>query len=143
MQTTKAYVMLVCATLFWAGNFMIGKFAFLTNIPPMSLVFYRWSLVWLILLPFTIKEIIKSKEIILNNLPLLLFLAFRLVAPDLRSSEMDASNALILSRRRWFSFKTCVRCTVSTCMVSLNCLVAPIVRRSTVSCPPPGASLCL
>ena len=75
MQNTKAYVMLVCATLFWAGNFMIGKFAFLTNIPPMSLVFYRWSLVWLILLPFTFKEIIRSKEVILKNLPLLLFLA--------------------------------------------------------------------
>jgi len=75
MQTTKAYIMLVCATLFWAGNFMVGKFAFLTNIPPMSLVFYRWSLVWLILLPFTIREIIRSKEVILNNLPLLLFLA--------------------------------------------------------------------
>ena len=67
--------MLVCATLFWAGNFMVGKFAYLTNIPPMSLVFYRWSLVWIILLPFTFKEIIKSKEIILKNLPLLLFLA--------------------------------------------------------------------
>ncbi len=67
--------MLVCATLFWAGNFMVGKFAFLTNIPPMSLVFYRWSLVWLILLPFTFKEIIRSKDIILKNLPLLLFLA--------------------------------------------------------------------
>ena len=75
MQNTKAYLMLICATLFWAGNFMIGKFAFLTNIPPMSLVFYRWSLVWLILLPFTFKEIIRSKEIILKNLPLLLFLA--------------------------------------------------------------------
>ena len=69
MQNTKAYIMLVCATLFWAGNFMVGKFAFLTNIPPMSLVFYRWSLVWLILLPFTFKEIIKSKEIIVKNLP--------------------------------------------------------------------------
>jgi len=67
--------MLVCATLFWAGNFMIGKFAFLTNIPPMSLVFFRWSLVWIILVPFTFKEIIKSKEVILKNLPLLLFLA--------------------------------------------------------------------
>ena len=75
MQNTKAYIMLVCATLFWAGNFMVGKFAFLTNIPPMSLVFYRWSLVWLILLPFTFKEIIKSKEIIIKNLPFLLFLA--------------------------------------------------------------------
>jgi len=75
MQNTKAYFMLVCASLFWAGNFIVGKFAFLTDIPPLSLVFYRWSLVWLILLPFTIKEIIRSKKIILNNLPLLLFLA--------------------------------------------------------------------
>ena len=75
MQETKAYIMLVCATLFWAGNFMIGKFAFLTNIPPMSLVFFRWSLVWLLLIPFTYKEIFKYKDIILNNLPLLFFLA--------------------------------------------------------------------
>ena len=56
MQSTKAYVMLVCATLFWAGNFVVGKFAFLTNIPPLSLVFYRWLLVWLILMPFTFKD---------------------------------------------------------------------------------------
>mgnify|MGYP001197737291 FL=1 len=75
MQSIRAYVMLVCATLFWAGNFMIGKFAFLINIPPMSLVFYRWLLVWLILLPFTYKEILKYKSVILNNLPLLFFLA--------------------------------------------------------------------
>ncbi|MDA9598684.1 DMT family transporter [Candidatus Pelagibacter sp.] len=75
MQNIKAYIMLVCATLFWAGNFMVGKLAFLTNIPPMSLVFYRWSLVWIILLPFTLKEIIKFKTVILNNLPLLFFLA--------------------------------------------------------------------
>ena len=67
--------MLICATLFWAGNFMIGKFASLTNIPPMSLVFFRWMLVWFLLLPFTFKEILKYKSIILNNLPLLFFLA--------------------------------------------------------------------
>ena len=74
MQNIKAYVMLVCASLFWAGNFMVGKYAFLTEIPPLSLVFYRWSLVWIILLPFTYKEIIKYKDTILNNLPLLFFL---------------------------------------------------------------------
>ena len=68
--------MLVCATLFWSGNFIVGKFAFLENIPPLSLVFYRWSLVWIILLPFTYKEIIKYKDIIFNNLPLLFFLGF-------------------------------------------------------------------
>ena len=75
MQNTKAYIMLVCATLFWAGNFMVGKLAYLENIPPMSLVFFRWLLVWIILLPFTYKEISKNKDIILNNLPLLFFLA--------------------------------------------------------------------
>ena len=76
MQNSKAYIMLVCATLFWSGNFIVGKFAFLTNIPPLSLVFYRWLLVWLILLPFTFKEILKFKDTILNNLPLLFFLGF-------------------------------------------------------------------
>jgi drug/metabolite transporter (DMT)-like permease len=75
MQNTKAYLMLVCATLFWAGNFIVGKLAFVENIPPMSLVFFRWSLVWIILLPFTYKEILKNKNVILNNLPLLFFLA--------------------------------------------------------------------
>ena len=66
--------MLTCATLFWAGNFIVGKYAFLTEIPPLSLVFYRWLLVWIILLPFTYKDIIKHKDTILNNLPLLFFL---------------------------------------------------------------------
>ena len=63
MQNTKAYIMLVCATLFWAGNFMVGKYAFLVEIPPLTLVFYRWLLVWIILLPFTYKEIIEYKEL--------------------------------------------------------------------------------
>ena len=74
MQNTRAYVMLFLATLFWAGNFIVGKFAFLSQIPPLSLVFYRWSLVWIILLPFTFKEIIRYKEVIIKNLPLIFFL---------------------------------------------------------------------
>ena len=74
MQNIKAYIMLVCASLFWAGNFMVGKYAFLTEIPPLSLVFYRWLLVWFILVPFTYKEIIKYKNTIFDNLPILFFL---------------------------------------------------------------------
>ena len=68
--------MLVCATLFWAGNFTIGKFAYLENIPPFSLAFLRWCLVWLILLPFTYKEIFKLKYKIKENLSLFLILGF-------------------------------------------------------------------
>ena len=60
--------MLVCATLFWAGNFTIGKFAYLESIPPFSLSFLRWSLVWIILLPFTYTEIMNAKHKIKKNL---------------------------------------------------------------------------
>ena len=68
--------MLVCATLFWAGNFTIGKFAYLQNIPPFSLAFLRWCLVWIILFPFTYKEIFKLKYKIKENLSLFLILGF-------------------------------------------------------------------
>jgi drug/metabolite transporter (DMT)-like permease len=68
--------MLVCATLFWAGNFIIGKFAYLENIPPYSLAFLRWCLVWLILLPFTYKEILRLKDNIKKNLSLFFILGF-------------------------------------------------------------------
>jgi len=68
--------MLVCATLFWAGNFTIGKFAFLENIPPYTLAFLRWCFVWIILLPFTYKEILKLKENIKKNLSLFFILGF-------------------------------------------------------------------
>ena len=60
-QNAKAYLMLVCATLFWAGNFTIAKFAYLQNIPPNTLSFLRWCLVWIILFPFTYQEIFKLK----------------------------------------------------------------------------------
>ena len=73
-KNIKAYLMLVLATFFWAGNFAIGKFAFLEDIPPYSLTFFRWLTVWLILFPFTYKEILKNKNDVLNSLPLLFFL---------------------------------------------------------------------
>ena len=66
--------MLVLATFFWAGNFIVGKIAFLESVPPFSLTFFRWFLVWLILIPFTYKEFFKLKKIILQNKALLFFL---------------------------------------------------------------------
>ena len=70
----KAYFYLFFATLFWAGNFTVGKFAFTENIPPYSLAFFRWILVWLILIPFTSREISKKKNEIKNNLSLFFIL---------------------------------------------------------------------
>jgi len=63
-----AYVLLFLTTLFWSGNFIVGKAASIYEIPPFSLNFYRWLFAWLILLPFTYKEIIKKKDYVLKNL---------------------------------------------------------------------------
>ena len=62
-----AYFFLFLAVLFWAGNFIVGKYASYYQIPPFSLNFYRWFFAWLILLPFTFKEIISKKNYILEN----------------------------------------------------------------------------
>jgi len=63
-----AYLILILTTIFWSGNFIVGKAASMFQIPPFSLNFYRWFFAGLILLPFTYKEIINKKKYILNNL---------------------------------------------------------------------------
>ena len=75
-----ASIYLFCATLFWAGNFIIGKTASINEIPPISLNFYRWFIAWLILLPFTYKEIIEKKEYILKNLGIFIILGITAVS---------------------------------------------------------------
>lgn len=45
------YLLLVLAACFWGGNFNIAR-AFNTEIPPMALSFWRWTVAGLILLPF-------------------------------------------------------------------------------------------
>ena len=47
--------------------FNIGKFAFIENISPFTLAFLRWLLVWIILMPFTYKEILSLRTIIFKN----------------------------------------------------------------------------
>ena len=62
-----AYLFLVLAALFWSGNFIVGKFATLFEIPPLTLNVFRWISVWLILIPFTYKEIYKNLPYIKKN----------------------------------------------------------------------------
>ena len=67
-KNNLAYILLVLTTLFWSGNFIVGKAASTYDIPPFSLNFYRWLFAGLILLPFTFKEILKNKDYIFNNI---------------------------------------------------------------------------
>jgi len=73
-KNKTAYIFLILATLFWSGNFIVGKAASIFEIPPFTLNFYRWTFAWLILAPFTLKEIIKKKDYILQNIKLILIL---------------------------------------------------------------------
>ena len=73
-RNKTAYIFLILATLFWSGNFIVGKAASLFEIPPFTLNFYRWTFAWLILAPFTLREIFQKKNYILKNIKLILVL---------------------------------------------------------------------
>ena len=73
-QNLTAYLYLFLTVTFWAGNFIVGKYASYYDVPPFSLNFYRWFFAWLILAPFTIPEILKKKEYILKNYKIFLVL---------------------------------------------------------------------
>ena len=73
-RNKAAYIFLILATLFWSGNFIVGKAASLFEIPPFTLNFYRWTFAWLILAPFTLKEILQKRNYILENIKLILIL---------------------------------------------------------------------
>ena len=69
-----AYSLLVLASLFWSGNFIVGKFATLFEIPPLTLNAFRWISVWIILIPFTYKEIYKNYVYIRKNFLVISFM---------------------------------------------------------------------
>ncbi len=67
-KNNLAYLLLILTTLFWSGNFIVGKAASNYQIPPFSLNFYRWLFAFIILLPFTFKEILDNKKYIFYNI---------------------------------------------------------------------------
>ena len=56
--------MLTLCAFFWSGNFIVGKFASLYQVPPLTLNFFRWLIVWIVLIPFTAKDILLNIKII-------------------------------------------------------------------------------
>ena len=73
-KTNLAYTLLVLTTIFWSGNFIVGKAATIYDIPPFSLNFFRWLFAGIILLPFTFKEIFLKKNYIKANIGLFIIL---------------------------------------------------------------------
>ena len=70
-----ALVLLIASSFFWSGNFFSGKVAFLTNLTPFKLSFFRWILALLILLPFTYKQIIIDLDYYRKNIFLMIIIS--------------------------------------------------------------------
>ena len=73
-KNTLAYTLLVAATFVWSANFVVGKLSTLFQVPPLSLNFYRWFIVWFVILPFTYKEISTKFFVIKKNIGLFIIL---------------------------------------------------------------------
>jgi len=114
-----AFILLVASSLFWSGNFFTGKIAFLYDLTPFKLSFLRWSLAFLLLLPFTYKKIIADFEKYKKNLPYLLITSILGVAVFnsftylslqtsmvINSSIMASITPLLIILFSWLIFKT-------------------------------------
>ncbi len=95
------YLMLALATLFWSGNWVVGR-AVHEVAPPIGLNFWRWTVAVLILAPLTAREIRRNWPVIVREWKVLLILGASGVAlfqcmlyTGLRSTT--AINALLLN----------------------------------------------
>ncbi len=73
-NSLKAAIFLCFASLFWSGNFIIGRLSSLENlVSPLSLAFYRWVIAFIILTPFCLQKAIKDL-LLLKKQPGMIFL---------------------------------------------------------------------
>lgn len=69
------YLLLVLATLFWAGNFVVSK-AVVATVPPITLAFGRWSLAFLFVLPFAYPYLKQDRQALVGHWKVLVPLSF-------------------------------------------------------------------
>lgn len=62
-KSASAYLLVSLATLFWAGNFVLGR-ALHETIPPIALSFWRWAVALLILLPFALTPLRRQRILV-------------------------------------------------------------------------------
>ena len=68
------YLLLVLTTLFWSGNFVLGR-AVRTVFTPFTLSFWRWAVALLILLPFVWRSLRSQWPVLRQQGPILLLLS--------------------------------------------------------------------
>ena len=92
-----AVFLLTSASFFWSGNFFAGKIAYLSDLTPFKLGFFRWLLAMLILLPFTYSEIIRNYNYYKTNILLMTFLGFLAVTVFNSLTYISLQTTLIIN----------------------------------------------
>ena len=67
------YLLLSIASLLWAGNLVIGR-GMRAEIPPVAMSFWRWTIAFGLVLPFTLPEVWSRRREIIAKWPVLLLL---------------------------------------------------------------------
>src|SRR5450432_919518 len=70
----QPYLLLSITALCWAGNAIVGRLA-AGHIPPVTLSFLRWSLAFLIILPFAWKHLVRDWGAIRSHLGIMIVLS--------------------------------------------------------------------
>ena len=74
LDRASPYLLLVLTTLFWAGNFNVGR-AISGEVPPLGLSFWRWIVAFAILLPFAYRPMKEQWSVLKQNVGLVLLLS--------------------------------------------------------------------
>jgi drug/metabolite transporter (DMT)-like permease len=70
----QPYLLLSITALFWAGNAIVGRLA-AGHIPPVTLSFLRWSIAFLIILPFAWRHLVRDWSAIRGHLGTMIVLS--------------------------------------------------------------------
>ena len=92
-----AFFLLTLSSFFWSGNFFIGKLAFNNELSPFKLSFFRWLLAFLILLPFTYKDIKRNFNIYKENIILIIIISFLGVAIFNSLTYLSLQSTLVIN----------------------------------------------
>ncbi len=69
------YLLLMLATIFWGANVVVGRGMVGTEMPPVALSFWRWTLATLILIPFAGPTLWRQRAIVRAHFWWLVFMA--------------------------------------------------------------------
>lgn len=70
-----AYPLMACAALIWAGNIVLGRAAS-ADVPPVGLSFWRWTIAFVLFLPFVVPLVRRQWPILCREWQLLALLGF-------------------------------------------------------------------